>query len=734
MPYTTHRITNTGSYQISGSFDEVSTPGSIYFSGSDYFTTPAGLTTAMSSGFGGGQYTIECWVYPTSYTPLNGYTMGIIGSYQAVAANGRWVLSVIGSAGSTGNVSFIWTTGTGSQTSVTTTNNSIQLNKWSHIVISMWCVLSNNSSIGIYVNGVNSGSFGGLDFTTQSAYYGPPTIGGNMSIYINNFVGYISNLRIVNGTYQVYTGDFNPNAAAFPLSVYSGSSTALLLKCLPTAPFADSSTNAFSLTAAGSPSASTLSPVPVKQTNTGSVLTSGEFDEVNLPGSLYFDGTGDYVTVPQSSKFTINANQDFTMECWAYLTSLRSDYSFITYFYDGSNILEFRIGNAGFGYRVQGAFGPGASASSVYDNTSYTQNNLLNRWTHLALCRSGTTTKFFFDGIAISTQTGVGSVAIGTPVGGAYLSYVDPYGFPGYISNVKVTVGTALYPNDFTPPTTSLTTSTGTVLLVNNTPLSPLADISTSSFTLTASGNTRYDGLSPFAVMRQTNTGSVKVSNYFDEVSWNGSIYFGGAAYLSVPYTSAFDFGSGDFTVEFWMNSASINTVGIMAFPHNASNYAPVLFYGATATGLTLYSSSNGTSWDVANGVSIGTISANSWNHVAVSKSGSSIRLFLNGSLGNTVTFAGTFSGTYDRIWIGDTASNNNYTGYLSNIRIVKGTALYTGAFTPSSSPLSVVTGTSLLMTTGAFEPFNDASTNNLSITQVGSPAFSSKSPFVPGS
>jgi hypothetical protein len=206
---------------------------------------------------------------------------------------------------------------------------------------------------------------------------------------------------------------------------------------------------------------------------------------------------------------------------------------------------------------------------------------------------------------------------------------------------------------------------------------------------------------------------------------------FNGSSHLSVPYSSNFEFGNGDFTVECWLYSAGVSAQGVMAFPHNAFNYAQVLIFGGSASSLGLFSSSNGTSWDVSSGVSIGTINLNAWNHVAVSKSGSSIRLFMNGILQNTVTFAGTFTGTYDRCLIGDTTGNFNYNGLLSNVRVVKGIAVYTANFVPPTQPLTAISGTSLL--TCQSSTFIDNSSNGFPLTVTGTPVVSTFNPFSAG-
>ena len=82
--------------------------------------------------------------------------------------------------------------------------------------------------------------------------------------------------------------------------------------------------------------------------------------------------------------------------------------------------------------------------------------------------------------------------------------------------------------------------------------------------------------------------------------------------------------------------------------------------------------------------------------------------------------------------------SRGNYDSYklygnMSNVRVVKGTALYTSNFTPSTIPLTAVSGTSLLLNTvsGAYPA--DNSGNGFTATATGTPTWNQASPFATG-
>ena len=77
-----------------------------------------------------------------------------------------------------------------------------------------------------------------------------------------------------------------------------------------------------------------------------------------------------------------------------------------------------------------------------------------------------------------------------------------------------------------------------------------------------------------------------------------------------------------------------------------------------------------------------------------------------------------------------NTVSTNYFRGYISNVRIVKGAAVYTSNFTPSTTPLTAISGTSLL--TCQSNRFKDNSSNNFAITVTGTPTVQAFEPFEP--
>jgi hypothetical protein len=160
--------------------------------------------------------------------------------------------------------------------------------------------------------------------------------------------------------------------------------------------------------------------------------------------------------------------------------------------------------------------------------------------------------------------------------------------------------------------------------------------------------------------------------------------YFDGSGdYLSVANHADFDFGSGDFTVEFWVNLASTaSTFGLCS--SSAAGCCSFLFY-FSAGNIQFYASTDGSSWNVANAVIVkASPSTGTWYHIAAARDSGTIRLFCGGTLTNTVAVSGALValGT-NTPTIGQWAGGNYLNGYIDELQVNKGEALYTADFVP---------------------------------------------------
>ena len=202
---------------------------------------------------------------------------------------------------------------------------------------------------------------------------------------------------------------------------------------------------------------------------------------------------------------------------------------------------------------------------------------------------------------------------------------------------------------------------------------------------------------------------------------------------LEVSDSADFDYGSGDFTLELWINPNINDHSSKLIHAHTSgSNEGPCnLYFDNSGTNmLTLYSSSNGGSFDVSSGTEFGIIPAKSWTHIAVAREGNNIRMFRNGINVATISHSGSMmnpTGTFD---IGGRLGGNFFNGKISNFRVVKGTAVYTTSFTVPTEPLTNITNTVLLCCNNASTTGSTVVPSGSSITANGDPTADTQSPF----
>jgi hypothetical protein len=215
-------------------------------------------------------------------------------------------------------------------------------------------------------------------------------------------------------------------------------------------------------------------------------------------------------------------------------------------------------------------------------------------------------------------------------------------------------------------------------------------------------------------------------------------LFNGSSQYLTLPASSNWAM-TGNFTVECWVNTnlPSNYSGTILSLGSNSSAYAGLRFQitrassGATPVSIEVLIATNGGSWGLT-GATSGLMVNGIWNHVAVVRSSGVVTAYINGVGYNIGTINGTlYAGPYNSIGKLDGYSPNPfyYNGYISNLRIVNGTALYTASFSVPTSPLTAIANTSLLTCNAA--TIIDASSNNFTITNNGTATVSSEvTPF----
>jgi len=171
----------------------------------------------------------------------------------------------------------------------------------------------------------------------------------------------------------------------------------------------------------------------------------------------------------------------------------------------------------------------------------------------------------------------------------------------------------------------------------------------------------------------------------FDYMSFDGS-----NDYLSIADSTDFDLDSSDFTIECWYNpDTHPGWCGLIAqWPNGNYNVTNSWVFEPVGSTLSFYYCNTAGSY--YNADAPGSVQTNQWQHCAVTRSGNTINVWLNGSKGADHTIVGTMQNSTVNVDIGGNVAGSGYVdGNISNIRLTKGQALYTSNFTPSTSALT---------------------------------------------
>lgn len=448
--------------------------------------------------------------------------------------------------------------------------------------------------------------------------------------------------------------------------------------------FVDSSTNNFSATRINTP-------------------TQGSFSPFSPTGwSGYFDGTGDYLTVPNNAALQFGSN-DFTVEFWIF------------------PIVTPVNGNGLFGKRATtGAFAGVAlfHTSAVptlyasFDGTSWgvqataSSGYAVGEWSHIAVVRNGSSFNLYINGTSVASATNSGTVFDSGSAFSIAASFATGGAAPAsYMADFRVVKGTAVYTSNFNPPTSRLTAITNTSLLTLQD--NRFIDNSTNSFVISRAGDSSIQPFSAFppasAYNVNTHGGSFYSNDNVDALSITGT-------------AAAFD-STGDFTAECWVYCESTpgSYVGTISFGT----------IGAPSTGMRITLEPGAIpNFTIAtvNYQHSTALPLRQWVHLAMVRSGAAannVGCYINGVLVGSFTSTANCNNStntclINRYWANN-ASGYGLKGYITDVRYVVGTALYSGSsFTLPSAPLTAVTNTKLLLSCKNASIINSAPRNAL--------------------
>ena len=599
-----------------GSFNPFGTTWSNYFNGTtDRLKIPSNSTLA----FGTGDFTVEAWVYQTADNTYP--SVFEIGSH--LSATGIAFISKYNGNATVYSGGFVGTAAT-------------ILTQWNHIA---W--VRKTGVLTIFVNGIANTP---VAFTNNLTDTSIVTIGGSQSaVTLAQYycAGYISNLRVLKGT-ALYTSSFTPATA--PLPIVTNTS---LLTCASNR-FTDKNSTA-TFTVDGTPSVSRFTPFPT-QTYAYNTLVQG--------GSAYFNGSSQ-LTISSGSIVNFGTGA-FTVEVWLYMPSNANN-----------QIILYANGGSGSFNVITQASG---LAWGIFGNPSFffcTLANIpLNQWFHLAVSRVSTAanqTFGYINGALVVTATDANNYTVtGSLIGGNGTYYT------GYMSNMRIVNGTAVYTSAFTPPAA---------------PVFPINATTSTSLLLNFTNPAIYDATFQNNVIT---IGTSALSSTVTKYNPRSMKFNGTSDYLSLPAAAgAYDFGTGDFTVEFWMNATAAGTyVAVVGTQSIAGNTTAGMWRVSNRLNSVNGIYFNYTTGSAYTDLTFSTTNYNdgTWHHVAACRASGTLRLFVDGNSVGTPTAVAQRLTSGQKLYVGFQAQDSQYyTGYIDDLRITK-IARYTANFIPPTA------------------------------------------------
>ena len=444
--------------------------------------------------------------------------------------------------------------------------------------------------------------------------------------------------------------------------------------------------------------------------------TFGPFSRVDGEWSNWFDGTNDVIYLDATGSDFAFGTGAFTIEGWYYSEGTdETTWGYLLAMGDMLTVYQYNDTTVHFTMALSNA--AAASANVISVNTT----NPLNQWNHFAITRSGSNMSAFLNGTRIGTVSDASGTFL-APSGGGYKDDMHfgafndgaEYAWGGYLSNFRVVKGTAVYDptsSSCTVPTSALTAISGTAALTCQS--NRFKDNSASAHAITVVGLPEVKAFTP-----------ILTSKVYDSAVNGASAYFDGTnGYLSAADSSDWDLGSGSYTVEAWVwagagvtASTYNNIVGQWPQTGAASTNSWIMENsGGVVVG---YAVIGGTATLVAQSA---TLPLAQWVHVALVRNGNAHNIYLNGVAGATTTNTNAYDTGTGAVEVGgfshSSLADGNWDGYISNVRVVKGTAVYTSNFTPPTAPLTAVTNTKLLLNMADGQVLDSAAQNNMTLT-----------------
>jgi hypothetical protein len=701
-------------------------------------------TATPDFGFGLGDFTIDFWCVQTANSGANSFSFDTTDPYLSrLTIQSTWgVMScttpTVNYGVSYGTVPAPWL--------------------WSH-----YALTRKNGVIHQFINGVDAtetanGYYrfpapggGGYDTNTPPAatnfigQVGYPIIGDGF------FVGWIDEIRVIAG-YAAWTSDFTPPTAPYTPTDSRPSVVQSSVAFLPPAAaltlgsppgigillhFDDNINDAFGRYRLTQSNINVYLDTTWKKFGTKSLRI--------LPGTLGpFNRIVDcgWVANANASNFDgwrhdlILLDHDFTIDFWLYLnsTTIPNDSAITGSPPQGASILDW--GNYGqTDYYTTPPAGVTYPFLRLYIDPSakliyYTMSAVaitgptmaINTEYHIAITRKQGQTRMFVNGSQVGSTFSDSTIYMAPfqslpymkiGAGGGFFNVIAGWcAMDGWIDEFRILNGNAVWTANFTPPTQAYDAHDCLPVFYFKAPLSytvPSASLKLQGFGGVTNGfimhfDTDFNDITGHVTISQLATDLVTLDTSVKKFGV-ASAYFDGnvSSGLLVQGNAVLNF-LGDFCADLWYKpittiSGSWSTSEVIFGNWPASGTVPDgfgMFRGINSTNVIGIWTDSSSFWTIVGSTSI---LPGNWYHLALTRSGDTLRLFVNGYLDGLAVVGAGAMGSADQMWIVSNSTQPIVNGWLDEFHIVNGRAVWETNFTPPTAPYTMIDSTSTLVT-----------------------------------